>query len=147
MCLTEMARPCQNPLTKEWWDGNIGTWFFVEKIVAKRSSKHRPKGTMESKPVKVDKLLFIQKCIDDLLPAIKAKWPTWAPKCIRIQQDNATPHPKPGMSAALNVKLQDMATRGWDMAFVCQPLNSPDLNMDVSKYSEVSYYLEINKRR
>ena len=130
MCLTAMARPRQNPLTKEWWDGKIGTWFFIEKIAAQRSSKHRPKGTMESKPVKVNKLVFTQKCLDDLLPAIEAKWPTWAPKRIRIQQDNATPHPKPGTSIPLDVKLQDMTTRGWDVAFVCQPPNSPDLNTE-----------------
>ena len=85
---------------------------------------------MESKLVKVNKLVFIQKCLNDLLPAIEAKWPTWAPKRIHIQQDNATPHLKPGTSIALNVKLQDMARRGWDVAFVCQPPNSPDLNTE-----------------
>ena len=87
MCLTAMARPRQNVVTKEWWDGKIGTWFFVEKIPAKRSSKHRPAGTLESKPVKVNKTVFTQKCIDDLIPAIEAKWPTWSPKRVRIQQD------------------------------------------------------------
>jgi len=130
MCLTAMARPRQNPVTKEWWDGKIGTWFFVEKIAAKRSSKHRPAGTLESKPVKVNKLVFTQKCLDDLLPAIIEKWPTWSPKRIRIQQDNATPHPKPGTSEPLNIRLEEMRNLGWDVAFVCQPPNSPDLNTE-----------------
>jgi len=71
-----MTRPCKNPLTKEWWDRKIGTWFFIEKITAKRSFKHRPAGTLELKPVKVNKLAFTQKCLDDLLPEIEAKWPT-----------------------------------------------------------------------
>lgn len=81
MCLTAMACPRQNPVTKEWWDGKIGTWFFIKKIPAKRSSKHRPAGTLESKPVKVNKLVFTQKCLEDLLPPIIEKWPTWSPKC------------------------------------------------------------------
>jgi len=29
MCLTAMARPQQNPVTKESWVGKIGTWFFI----------------------------------------------------------------------------------------------------------------------
>jgi len=125
-----MARPCQNDVTKEWWDGKIGTWFFIETIPAKRSYKHCMAGTLESKPVKVNKLVFTQKCIDDPLPTIEAKWPTWAPKRIRIQQDNATPHPKPGTSPGITVKLEEMRTRGWDVAFVCQPPNSSGLNTE-----------------
>ena len=54
----------------------------------------------------------------------------WSPKRIRIQQDNATPHLKPGTSQALNIKLEEMRTLGWDVAFVCQPPNSPDLNTE-----------------
>jgi hypothetical protein len=30
MCLTTMARPRQDPVTGVWWDGKLGTWFFVE---------------------------------------------------------------------------------------------------------------------
>jgi len=106
MCLTAMTRPRQNAVTKEWWDGNISTWFFIEKVPAKQLSKHRPAGTLESKPVKMNKQLFTQKCIEDLLPAIVERWLIWAPKRIRIQQDNAPPHPKSDTSESLNVKLE-----------------------------------------
>ena len=40
------------------------------------------------------------------------------------------PHPKPGTSEALNIRLEQMRTLGWDVAFVCQPPNSPDLNTE-----------------
>ena len=56
MCLTAMARPRQNPLTKEWWDGKIGTWFFIEKIAALiQASSERYDGiqTNESKQAHV----------------------------------------------------------------------------------------------
>jgi len=51
---------------------------------------------METKPVKVKKKVFVAKVIDVLLPVIENKWPAWCPKVIKIQQDNAPPHLKPG---------------------------------------------------
>ena len=35
MCLTAMAHPRQDPVTGVWWNGKIGTWFFVEQVPAK----------------------------------------------------------------------------------------------------------------
>lgn len=130
MCLTAMAHPRQNPEPGEWWDGKIGTWFFTTKVRAKRSSRNRAAGTLETKTVKVNREVFVQKCIDDLLPAIEEKWPAWCPKRVRIQQDNATPHPPPGTNAKINAVLAAMATRGWDIQFVAQPHNSPDCNTE-----------------
>ena len=49
MCLTAMAHPRKNPVTGEWWDGKIGTWFFVRQEPAQRSSKNCPAGTLETK--------------------------------------------------------------------------------------------------
>jgi hypothetical protein len=40
MCLTAMAHPHQDPVTGVWWDGKLGTWFFVKQVSAKRSSKN-----------------------------------------------------------------------------------------------------------
>ncbi len=44
MCLTAMARPRQDPVTGVWWNGKIGTWFFVEQGPAKRTLKNRAAG-------------------------------------------------------------------------------------------------------
>jgi hypothetical protein len=49
MCLTVMAHPHQDPVTGVWWNGKIGTWFFVRQEPAKRTSKNRAAGTMETK--------------------------------------------------------------------------------------------------
>ena len=40
MCRTAVAGPRQNPQNGEWWYRKIGTWFFVEQIPAKRTSKN-----------------------------------------------------------------------------------------------------------
>ena len=129
MCLTCNFRPRQNPETGEWWDGKIGTWFYVNKVAAQRSSKNRPAGTIESKPFKVTRKEFVESCVKDLLPAIEEKVPAWVPKKLRLQQDNAPPHPPPGTNEQLNTKLAEMATRGWDIQFNTQPPNSPDCNI------------------
>ena len=66
--------------------------------------------------------------LTNLLPAIEAKWPQFTRKLVRIQQDNATPHPRPGSDERINVRLAEMRFRGWDIKFVTQPPNSPDCN-------------------
>jgi hypothetical protein len=119
-----------HPVRNEWWDGKIGTWFFTEQVAARRNSVNRPAGTIETKPVKVSKEVFVGKCISALLPAIENKWPGWCPKRVRIQQDNAPAHPKPGKSLLLNEKIAEMQTRGWYIEFVAQPPNSPDCNVE-----------------
>ena len=55
MYLTAMARPHQDPVTGVWWNGNgkIGTWFFVEQVPAKRTSKNQAARTLETKSVSV----------------------------------------------------------------------------------------------
>ena len=128
MALAASARPRQNPVTGEWWDGKIGMWWFGEWEAAVCSSRNRPAGTPEFHPVKVNKNKFVEMCIENLLPAIKEKWPAWCPKRIHIQQDGATPHPKPGSHPLLEAELEDMRSQGWNIGFITQPPNSPDTN-------------------
>ena len=40
MCLTAVARPCPNSVTGDWWDGKVGTWFFVEQVPVVRSLRN-----------------------------------------------------------------------------------------------------------
>ena len=129
MCLTAMARPRENPDSPgEFWDGKIGNWWFVENYNAQRRSNNREAGAELVRTVTVTKDVTSKYCVEKLLPAIVAKWPQWSSKRIRIQQDNATPHPKPGTDANINAKLAELATDGWDIQFVTQPPNSPDCN-------------------
>ena len=32
-----------------WFDGKIGIWPFIEKVAAKKNSRNRHKGTLETK--------------------------------------------------------------------------------------------------
>lgn len=128
MCLTAMARPREIGNDGQWWDGKIGTWFFTEDQIAKRTTKNRAAGTIMTKTKKVDRVATVEMLVTHLLPAIELKWPPGSAKNVRIQQDNATPHPKPGTDEKLNAMLVEMATRGWDIQFVTQPPNSPDTN-------------------
>jgi hypothetical protein len=129
MCLTAMARPQKNPETGEWWDGKIGTWFFVRQEPAQRSLKNRPAGTLEMKSYKVNRKETITMYLNNLLPAIVEKWPTWETKKIRIQLDNAKPHPTPGkLCSKITDRLGEYSALGFDINFTMQPANSPDMN-------------------
>ncbi len=101
MCLTAMA--CLREIVNgQWWDGKIGTWFFTENQIAKRTTKNRDAGTIMIKTKKVDRVATVEMFLNHLLPAIELKWPPGSAKKVRIQQDNATPHPKPGTDERLN---------------------------------------------
>jgi hypothetical protein len=92
-----------------------------------RDSKNRPKGTLVLGNVEtVDRAAYKATLINDIIPAIKAKWPRGEKKrTIFIQQDNAKPHvpvDDPDVVAAGH-------KGGWDIRMRCQPPNSPDLNV------------------
>ena len=129
MCLIAMAHPRQDPVTGVWWKGKIGTWFFVEQVPAKRTSKNRAAGTLETKSVSVGQKETEDMILDNLFSAILGKWPAWEKRRIRIQLYNAPPHPKPGkLGKRIAERLAEYSTVGWDISFVTQPANSLNLN-------------------
>ncbi|XP_047938773.1 uncharacterized protein LOC125186447 [Salvia hispanica] len=68
---------------------------FTEQVPAKRKSKNRLRGTLETKPIpSVNKEAMRECLLNRIIPAIKAKWPANTSKEIYIQQDNAKPHLK-----------------------------------------------------
>ncbi len=75
MVLAAFARPRFDPTTNRWFDGKIGCWAFVEYVAAKRSSKNRPKGTIEPKSIKVTRDVYREFLVGKVFPAIKDKWP------------------------------------------------------------------------
>ena len=54
--------------------------FFVDQIPVKRTSKHQPTGTLETKSLKVGKKESIEMYLNNLPPGIILKWPEWWPK-------------------------------------------------------------------
>ncbi|DAZ97358.1 TPA: hypothetical protein N0F65_003381 [Lagenidium giganteum] len=108
MFLCAVAHPRWDDVRDEWFDGKIGIWPFIERVAAKRSSRNRPAGTMETKPLSVTKETYINALVGHVIPAVEAKWPqSCRHQSIVMQHDNAPPH-----------KVE---------AF--QPANSPDMNV------------------
>ena len=102
MVLAAFARPRFDPTTNRWFDGKIGCWAFVEYVAAKRSSKNRPKGTIEPKSLKVTRDVYREFLVHKVFPAIKDKWPrSYFDSCrdrskpIWVQQDNCRVHVSP----------------------------------------------------
>ncbi|XP_042063220.1 uncharacterized protein LOC121807090 [Salvia splendens] len=108
------------------FDGKIGIFPFTTKEPAKRGSKNRPRGTLETKPIQsVNKEVMRECLIQKILPAIKAKWPENISKEIFIQQDNARPHINHN-----DAEFQAVTnTEGFKFHIICQPSNSPDCNV------------------
>ncbi|XP_041994188.1 uncharacterized protein LOC121744667 [Salvia splendens] len=106
--------------------GKIGIFPFTTMEPAKRKSKNRPRGTMETKPIQsVNKEVMRACLIEKIIPAIKAKWPHNVSKEIFIQQDNAKPHIHHNDADFLAVASTD----GFKFHIRCQPPQSPDCNV------------------
>ncbi|KAJ0391764.1 hypothetical protein P43SY_012098 [Pythium insidiosum] len=127
MFLAAVARPRFDPHRKTWFDGKIGLWSLTEKYVAKRASRNRPAGTVCTRNVEtVDRHLYKKYIIESVIPGIKAKWPRKdRGRVIFIQQDNAKPHLPPTDPDVIAAGTAD----GWNIRMLCQPPNSPDLNV------------------
>nr|XP_009590283.1 uncharacterized protein LOC104087497 isoform X2 [Nicotiana tomentosiformis] len=107
--------------------GKIGIFPFVFKEPAKRNSKNRVAGTLETKPIlSVTKDVTRTCLIEKILPAIRSKWPLSQSNApIFIQQDNARPHLSVNGLQFTEAARQD----GFDIRFCFQPPNSLDLNV------------------
>lgn len=125
MFLAAIARPIFGQNNECKFDGKIGIWPFTQEHVAVRTTANQTAGDIIIKPAKsVTKDAIREKIVNCLIPAIKAKWPSWATKCIFIQQDNARPHISPNDPAFLAVANSD----GFNIQLTYQPAQSPELN-------------------
>ncbi|KAK9749988.1 hypothetical protein RND81_02G164200 [Saponaria officinalis] len=109
------------------FDGKIGIFSFTEIVPAKRASKNRPKGVLETKAIESITKQVIKQCIiNEIIPAIKQKWPANTNNNIIIQQDNAKPH-----ISNNDPDFQEVANSdGFHISIQCQPSNSQDLNVN-----------------
>ncbi|XP_074265511.1 uncharacterized protein LOC141587948 [Silene latifolia] len=126
MFICAVGRPVYDINNEVIFDGKFGIFPLITKEPAKRNSKNRIAGTLETKPIdSITKLVIKDMLINIVLPAIKAKWPSTASKHIIIQHDNARPHidnSDPDFRAAATAD-------GWNIELKNQPPNSPDLNV------------------
>ncbi|XP_057770646.1 uncharacterized protein LOC130990429 [Salvia miltiorrhiza] len=127
MFVSAIARPIIDEQGNVLFDEKLGIFPFTNEEAAKRNSKNRTKGTMETKLIQNITQNITRDCmLTKMLLVFKAKWPAFASKDIFIQQDNAKPHIKPDDSEFLAVARAD----GFNFQLVCQPANSPDINVN-----------------
>ncbi|KAH9114660.1 hypothetical protein AeMF1_011275 [Aphanomyces euteiches] len=122
MFLCGVARPRFDENGVCTFDGKLGLWPFVQQVAAARSSRNRPRGTLETQSINVNKSVYEEFILTKLLPAIKERWPQEGQRLV-IQHDNASPHGE---------FPQDLLSRHlpqFDVEVRCQPPNSPDLNV------------------
>lgn len=127
MFLTTVARPRVDGEGNYTFDGKIGTFALANYEPARRTSVNRVVGTLEMKPINSIKKEVIRTfLIEKVLLAIRAKWPSEdVGILIFIKQDNAPTHIDPSDPLFCEVAKQD----GFDIRLMCQPPNSPDLNI------------------
>ena len=127
MFMSAVARPRYDENGTCTFDGKIGIFPFTVMEPAIRASKNRAKGVMEMKPIQSVNKLVIKRClVEQIIPAIKSKWPANCSKHIVIQQDNAKPHINDNDMDFINVAQSD----GFHISLMNQPPNSPDLNIN-----------------
>ncbi|XP_042027075.1 uncharacterized protein LOC121774233 [Salvia splendens] len=110
---------------------------FTQQVPAKKESKNRPRGTLETKSIPSVNKEAMRECIlnqaskhsitnhAQIIPTIKANWPANASKEIYIQQDNVKPHLK-----SSDLQFEAIAsTDGFKFHLISQPANSPDTNV------------------
>lgn len=124
MFLAAVGRPQWDPTTRRVFDGKLGCWPFIEEVVAKRSSKHRSAGTVETVPISATKDTYKKMILDEVIPAIRDKFPRRRGKTIYIQQDNATPH-----RIWSDPDIMNACGTGVEIKFLNQPPQSPDFNV------------------
>lgn len=127
MFLVALARPRFDDEGKEIFSGKIGVFPLVTKQPALRRSRNRDAGTLETKPItSVTKEVIRAFLLEKVIPVIKNVWPVEElGQIIFIQQDNARTHIRPDDEQFNLVASQ---TR-FDIKLMCQPPNSPDLNV------------------
>ncbi|XP_021848063.1 uncharacterized protein [Spinacia oleracea] len=125
--MVAVARPRWGQDGQCEWDGKLGIFPFTDAVAAKRTSKNRVKGTIETKPIKsVNQIATRAMLINYLIPAIKEKWPPHeGEKVIYIIQDNAKAHILQNDQEWQQHYKQD----GFTLILTQQPANSPDCNI------------------
>jgi hypothetical protein len=115
-------------LPSKSFDGKAGIWPMVQDVPAKRSSKNRPRGTVEKKAVSMvaseyELLLTGRKGLFEKLDSIgkRSSILNWV-----VQQDGAKPHVSKHVIGAIKEAGQRHGKR---IIVYTQPPQSPDLNV------------------
>ncbi|XP_021774239.1 uncharacterized protein LOC110738172 [Chenopodium quinoa] len=126
MFMAVIGKPIFDPQGNVLHDGKYGIFPFVYETTAKKKSKNREAGVVETKAIQnVNKEAIRAMLLEKVIPGIKQKWPSHLSKDIWIQWDNARPHQIP-RDEEFNAACQ---SDGFNIQFIYQPAQSPDLNV------------------
>jgi hypothetical protein len=134
--LVDIARPRFDANGNEIFYGKIGVFPLVTQVPAKRNSINKAAKTLETKQITSVTKQVIRSClIEEVLLVIKKKWPREEKaSLIFIQQDNVRTHIDCDDEKFCRVASQD----GFNICLMCQPTNSPDLNvLDLGYFSAI----------
>ena len=92
MFLAATARPRFDNDGNCIFDGKIGIWPIVTRAPAARNSVNRPAGTMVTKPRNVTREIYREMLLEQVIPAIKNRFPHNRNREVCIQQDGAGAH-------------------------------------------------------
>ncbi|XP_021724322.1 uncharacterized protein LOC110691692 [Chenopodium quinoa] len=114
LVMARTARPHICSAGEIFWDGKIGIFPFIEQVVAKKNSKNRHAGTVETKALQsitksIIRSVLMKKCF--------SKWPLGACKEIWIQQDYARPHISPNDTEFVEVATKDELLQAIENAY------------------------------
>ena len=124
MFLAAVARPRYDENGVCTFDGKIGMWPFVERVAAQRRSANRERGAIVTNPISCTRRIYRQMLVEEVVPAIKAKWPD-RNRNIILQQDGASAHiPADDMEFGLVAR-----TGTWNINILTQAPKSPDTNV------------------
>ena len=133
MFLVGVTVPRMDFQTGEMFDGKIGCFAIGEETLAKRTSKHRTKGTTEFKSISMTREVYIKYLRDKVIPSIIKKWPrmhlpdrSLYEETIYLQANNAPAHVD---EEQFKDVTRDIDTQGLTFKLQKQPPNSPDLNV------------------
>ena len=124
MFLAVVAQPGFDVSANEMFSGKIGIFPFAEQRATQRSSAAG--GHDLNKVRRGDKGRYKAKLIEQVIPAVKASWQA-ARRRERIwaQHDNAPSHK---INDDPDI-VRECTADGWDIKFISQPANSPDLSI------------------
>ena len=125
MFLAAVARPIYDVDGECVFDGKIGIFPFIEQAPAQRASRLRPRGTIITRPVPVNKERYRDFLMNKVVPAIKVKWGTRVNRNIVIQQDGASAHINEDDPAFVAAGSEGT----WNIRLETQPAKSPDFNV------------------
>jgi transposase len=126
MFLSAIGVPHRSP-NGEFFNGKVGIWDLTEQVAAINNSKNRPAGTLVTTPYNVNSQTYYDLMVGTggVLQTIRKNFSWLKGKPIIIQHDGATPHNGEGNDVLLDDAGQEY---GWNIRFVTQPAQSPDLN-------------------